>query len=203
MKKHFLTAGFLLATLVSSPALLLNFDSGLLVGTGEPLSSGFTFNYGSLETEDSNGDPVTPFYAIDPTASPVTAYAAADINTLGYGPATTPALGAYDQLILMTFDTPVDLSSFRVDLDNSSFGDFNRSILFYDNADVQLASLPLAQTTAGGTYSLSAPLVGVKKIVLPTTGFYDNLVMVPEPSMTMLAGLGALGLGLRRRRAGV
>jgi hypothetical protein len=45
-------------------------------------------------------------------------------------------------------------------------------------------------------------LSNVKTIVLPSTAFYDNIAVVPEPG-SAVAFLGAAGmlLGFRRRRA--
>jgi MYXO-CTERM domain-containing protein len=45
-------------------------------------------------------------------------------------------------------------------------------------------------------------LTGVTKVVLPTTAFYDDMVLlpVPEPGMPLLGAAGALGLAMMRRR---
>ena len=76
-------------------------------------------------------------------------------------------------------------------------------IQFFDSSDVLLGSINVNQSTPGFTASSSATLTGVKKIVLPTAAFYDNvnITPVPEPSLTVLGGVAALGLALRRRRA--
>lgn len=207
MKKHLLAAALLLASLTSSHALLLSFDSGLITaGTGAPLTSTFTINFAVLETEDNNGDPLAnPFWAIDGTAPAVTA---GSPTAAGYGPSTSNALDVRDQPVLFTFASPVNLSGFSTVLDNSTLGNLGtEQILFFNDADVLLASISVNQSTPGFTAATPASLTGVKKIVLPTTAFYDDLLLtpgpasIPEPSLTLLAGLGALGLCLRRRRA--
>lgn len=209
MKKHLLAAALLLASLTSSHALLLSFDSGLITaGTGAPLSSTFTIDFAVLETEDGDGDPLAnPFWAIDGTAPSVTAGSPA---AAGYGPSTTDALDVRDQPVLFTFATPVNLAGFSTVLDNSILGNLGtEQILFFNNADVLLASINVSQSTPAFTASTAAALTGVKKILLPTTAFYDNIQLtpgpasIPEPGLTLLATLGALGLCLRRHRVTV
>ena len=112
--------------------------------------------------------------------------------------------------MLFTFANPVNLAGFSAVLDNSTQGNLGtEQILFYDAADVLLGSINVTQNVPGFIASSAAALTGVKKIVLPTTAFYDNVQLtpaggaVPEPGLTVLTGMAALGLALRRRRANV
>ena len=209
MKKHLLAAGFLLASLSSSHALLLSFDSGPITnGSGDPLTSTFTINFAFLETVDGNGDPLaTPSWTIDSTAPAVTA---GSPTAAGYGPSTSNALDVRDQPVMFTFANPVNLAGFSTVLDNSSFGNLGtEQIKFYNTSNALLNFINVNQTIPGFMASTNTAMTGVKKIVLPTTAFYDNVQLtpspapIPEPGLTALAGLSALGLGLRRRRAAV
>ena len=203
MKKHLLAAALLLASLTSSQALLLSFDSAPLTsGTGDSLGSNFTLDYAYLETVDGLGDPlINPSWTIDITAPAVSA---SNPSLFGWGASTSDALDVVDQPVMFTFDTPVDIAGFSAVLDNSTLGNLGvEQIQFFDSSDVLLGSINVNQSTPGFTASSSATLTGVKKIVLPTAAFYDNvnITPVPEPSLTVLGGVAALGLALRRRRA--
>ena len=204
MKSTLLAAGLLLATLGTSQALVLSFDSGVVTaGTGEPLGTTFTIEYAVLETVDENGDPVVPYWIADPTGTPVAAATADYINAMGYGPATSAALDAEVQPILFTFASPVDLAVFSTKLDNSGFGNLaDEFITFYDASDTLIASIRVSQGTPGFVVMNEGVLTGVTKVVLPTTAFYDDMVLlpVPEPGIPLLGVAGALGLAMGRRR---
>ena len=150
---------------------------------------------------DGNGDPlVNPSWTIDSTAPAVTA---GSPTAAGFGPSTSNALDVRDQPVMFTFANPVNLAGFSTVLDNSPFGNLGiEQIKFYNTANVLLNTININQTTPGFMASTNMAMTGVKKIVLPTTAFYDNvqLTPVPEPGLTVLAGLSALSLGLRRRR---
>ena len=138
MKKHLLAAALLLASLTSSHALLLSFDSAPLTsGTGDPLGSNFTLNYAYLETVDGLGDPLTnPSWTIDVTAPAVSA---SNPSLDGWGASTSDALDVRNQPLLFTFDTPVDIAGFSAVLDNSPFGNLGvEQIQFFDSSDVLL-----------------------------------------------------------------
>jgi hypothetical protein len=159
-------------------------------------------DYAYLETVDGLGDPLAnPSWTIDITAPAVSA---SNPSLVGWGASTSDALDVVDQPVMFTFDTPVDIAGFSAVLDNSTLGNLGvEQIQFFDSSDVLLGSINVNQSTPGFTASSSATLTGVKKIVLPTAAFYDNvnITPVPEPSLTVLGGVAALGLALRRRRA--
>lgn len=205
---YFLVASLWLASLTASPALLLSFDAAPLTsGTGDPLSSSFTIDFAYLETVDGNGDALAnPSWTIDGTAGAV---AAGSPTAAGWGASSSDALDGRDQPLLFTFAVPVNLDGFSARLDDSVFGNLGaEEIRFYDEADGLLGAISLSQSTPGYVAASGVSLVGVKKMLLPTAAFYDDVLLVPgaasvpEPGSSCLAGAAVGGLLLRRRRSG-
>ncbi len=189
-------------------ASVLNFNTGTANAvTGDPLPAGISLSvdYAYLETQDALGDPLPiPSWVVDATAGAVQV---GNPSVAGYGAAIDgSALNAVDSPVLLTFSGAVNLSSFAIQLDNSTLGNlFGTNIEFFDSADNILWSIPLDQSVSGFSVNDTLALTNVSKIVLPTAAYYDNLSMgltaVPEPSKAMLLGLGALSVFMRRRRA--
>jgi len=192
----------------SQAASVLNFNTGTanaVTGDALPVGVVLSLNYAYLETQDAQGDPLpVPSWVVDVAAgavqlgSPSAAGYGADIDGL--------ALNAVDSPVLLTFNGAVNMSSFAIQLDNSSFGNvFGTDIQFFDSADTLLYSIPVNQSVSGFSVNETFSLTHVSKVVLPTAAYYDNLSMglaaVPEPSKAMLLGLGALSVFMRRRRA--
>lgn len=189
-----------------------NFDSSI---DGAPVS---TFNTADLSFHNAFKAPLQDSDGIDiPGSEQWQIDAASDIDfpvivsnplNYGYGSAVsgTLALNVIDQSVLIRFASDVDIQSFSVTLDNSSFGNLiPTSIDFVNGANVALSE-SIDQTAAGFVVNIGA-VSGVRSIVLPTTAFYDNLSItyttsaIPEPSSyAALAGLAGLGLALGRRR---
>ena len=111
-----------------------------------------------------------------------------------------------DSPVLLTFSGAVNISSFGIQLDNSSLGNlFGTNIEFFDSTDNLIWSIPVDQSVSGFSVNETLSLTNVSKIVLPTAAYYENVNMglaaVPEPSKAMLLGFGALSVFMRRRRA--
>jgi hypothetical protein len=192
----------------SQAASVLNFNTGVANAvTGDALPAGvvLSLNYAYLETQDAQGDPLpAPSWVVDANAGAVQV---GSPSAGGYGTDIDGlALNVVDSPVLLTFNGAVNMSSFAIQLDNSSFGNvFGTDIQFFDSADTLLYSIPVNQSVSGFSVNETFSLTHVSKVVLPTAAYYDNLSMglaaVPEPSKAMLLGLGALSVFMRRRRA--
>jgi hypothetical protein len=192
----------------SQAASVLNFNTGTanaVTGDALPVGVVLSLDYAYLETQDALGDPLpVPSWVVDSTAgavqlgSPFAAGYGADIDGT--------ALNAVDSPVLLTFSGAVNISSFGIQLDNSSLGNlFGTNIEFFDSTDNLIWSIPVDQSVSGFSVNETLLLTNVSKIVLPTAAYYENVNMglaaVPEPSKAMLLGFGALSLFMRRRRA--
>jgi hypothetical protein len=161
------------------------------------------------ETLDENGDPL----AVPGFRADVGSTVAIDPSLAGYGPAISgKALDGTNNPVMFTFASALNLSSFGVFLDNSSFGNvpqtggnpaFGTNILFYDAADALIGFIPVDQTVSGFTVADGSTYNNVSKVILPSGAFYDNVsfaaAAVPEPASAALVCLGAVALFKRRR----
>lgn len=194
-------------------ATTFDFDGATPATTvGSALPTAVFLQNAYWETLDDNGDPLAvPGFRAD-TSSP--AVLVGDPNIAGYGSAISGnALDATNGPVMFTFASALNLSSFGVKLDNSSFGNipqtggnpaFGTNILFYDSADTLLGFIAVDQTVSGFTVADLGTFNNVSKVVLPSGAFYDNVsftaAAVPEPAAALLGSLGMLAL-LKRRRA--
>lgn len=202
MKSLFLSAALLCALTTSGHALLLSFDSGsLTAGSGRPVATSFTVDSAFLETLDDSGDPLKV-----PVWTPIEPAQIGNPADAGYGPAISGsgALNAEFDQILFTFEAPVFLREFSTILDDSPFGTpGDWKIQFFNAADSLVGEISLDQTQPQFLAELGAtPLGSVKKILLPSGAYYDDVTLnVPEsgPGMAGLGGLGLLGSWFRRR----
>ena len=184
-------------------------DPDLAITSGTPLGTLVTIQNAYWETLDENGDPL----AIPGFRADVGTTVAIDPNLAGYGPAISgKALDATNNPVMFTFASAMNLSSFGVILDNSSFGNipqnggnpaFGTNILFYDAADSLIGFIALDQTVSGFSVADGSTYNNISKVILPSGACYDNLSFtgqaVPEPTSAALACLGALALFKRRR----
>ena len=194
-------------------ATSFGFDSATPAATsGTPLATAVVLQNAYWETQDENGDPLAvPGFRADPVSPAVVV---GDPAASGYGAAISGnALNALDGPVMFTFASALNLGSFGVQLDNSTFGNipvtggnpaFGTNILFYDAADTLIGYLAVDQTVAGFTVADNGTFNNVSKIILPSGAFYDNVTFsataVPEPSCLLLGFTGMLGLAARRRR---
>ena len=206
-----LAALFAVAGSASAVTFTTNFDTatdGTLVSTFN--TSDLSFHNGVLRPiQDGDGIdiPGSEQWQIDATSDIDFPVIVSNPLNLGYGsaPSGTLALNVIDQSVIIRFASDVDIQSFSVTLDNSTFG-YNTSIDFVNGANVALSQV-IDQATAGLVVNIGA-VSGVRSIVLPATAFYDNLSIsyttssaIPEPSSyAALAGLAGLGLAVVRRR---
>jgi hypothetical protein len=202
MKQALFAAVVLLVPALPSHALLLSFDNGsTTAGTGRPIGTSFTLDNAYLETTDEFGDPLP--VAVWTPIEPATIGNPADA---GYGEPVSGsgALNAEFDQILFTFESPVFLRTFSTILDDSTFGNLGESrIQFFGSSDQWLGEIVIDQTQPMLLAELSgAPLSGVKKILLPSGAYYDEVTLnVPEsgPGVVFLAGMALAG-ALRVRR---
>lgn len=202
-----LVAVLALAAGTGNAATVFNFNTGAANNTtGDVFPTTVAINYGFLETEDANGDPLSVPTWIPDTGAP-SPVILGNPSLGGYGAAIDGnALDAVLSPVLFSFGTPVNLTGFGVTLDNSTLGTpFGTEVSFYDALDALLFNIPVNQSVSGFSVSEALSLTGVSKVVLPSGAFYDNVsfsaTAVPEPSRALLLGLaGALAL-FRRRRA--
>lgn len=128
--------------------------------------------------------------------------------SLDYGaaPSGLLALHVIDQTVIIHFAYLVDITSFSVTLDDSTYGNLSATSIDFVNGATVAFSESIDQTVPGLAVNVGA-VSGVRSIVLPTTAFYDNLSIeftasaIPEPSaFASFAGVAGLGLALYRRR---
>ncbi|MDX2186458.1 MAG: hypothetical protein SFV32_05970 [Opitutaceae bacterium] len=122
------------------------------------------------------------------------------LSSWGTAPSGSLALDARNDYVLMSFATPTFVESFKATLDNSTFGTlFTQDVLVYGAGNTVIASQSIDQTVPGLLVDLAIN-AEVSSILLPSSAFYDDLTVIPEPSTYAAnAGLVSLALALRRR----
>ena len=124
----------------------------------------------------------------------------------GTAPSGTNALDAKFDQVFIKFDSAQNLTSFSMQLDNSSFGFPNSNIFFVDSLGKTLSTVAFDQSLSGSIITAGA-VSNVSGIVLSSGKLYDNIniatvAAVPEADTyaMFVAGLGVMGAVARRRK---
>ena len=196
----------------SSRAAVFNFDS---IPTGSfanaASADGTTFEPAVFGPSlDLNGDPIegTDHWQVDLSGDPVRVVDPTIVYDRPPAPSPANAMDALFQPALVVFSATRDLSSFRVSLDNDTFGQPLEAALQVQflNADGSVLAFSLVDQTVPGFLVTSGPVAGVKSILLPAGALYDNIAInepapVPESEwFTFAAGLVLIGFSFIRRR---
>ena len=125
----------------------------------------------------------------------------------GTAPSGTNALDAKFDQVFIKFDSAQNLTSFSMQLDNSPFGNFGTSSLYFlDASGKTISTIGFDQRQSGST--ITAGFVSnVSGIVLSSGKLYDNIniatvAAVPEADIyaMFVVGLGVMGAVARRRK---
>ena len=123
----------------------------------------------------------------------------------GTAPSGTNALDAKMDQVFIKFDTAQNLTSFSMQLDNSTFGFPNSNIFFVDSFGKTLSTVAFDQSLPGSIIT-SGSVNNVSGIILSSGKLYDNIniatvAAVPEADTyaMLFAGLGVMGAVARRR----
>jgi hypothetical protein len=178
---------------IGSANSLIRFDNAKLFDdldvNGDPIPG--QFHWG-IDTDDT-----IPAVTVDNPVDFWRNAAPSGINALNtaYGP------------VLLSFSTPLTLSTFSFTLENTTFGMPSADVLFLDATGHILQTFSFQQDLSGATFQISSIAPNISAIVLPSGKFVDDVHIatsaVPEPSGVALAllGMGTVGAFIRRRRA--
>lgn len=148
------------------------------------IANGITFDFAQFVPDtDALGDtiPGSEKWQVD-AAAPVVRATNPLARNYGSAPSGPNALEGVDQPVLMHFATAIDLGTFTVTLDNSTFGNLAPTdILFLNASKGVLGTLSTSQSVAGFVGAITVSISGVKEIVLPSGAFYDNVTVAPVP----------------------
>ena len=124
----------------------------------------------------------------------------------GLAPSGTNAIDAKFDQVFIKFSTAQNLTSFSMQLDNSTFGFSNSSLFFVDSLGKALSTVAFDQSQSGSIITAGA-VNNVSGIILSIGKLYDNIniatvVAVPEPETyaMLLAGLAVVGAASRRKK---
>lgn len=189
----------------------LNFDS---VASGTTANAylaslgitGLSFGNGDIAYDlDAYGNPLDTFHWVDASAT----YGDVLVKNDGTAVSASNVLWNDHAPILLQFAAPVNIASFSVQQDNTSYGSFQGVLSFLDSTGHVIAGADVSYVQFGqpGLLISSGPVLNVSAILLPALKSYDNLSIhaataaVPEPSTwaLSLASLGLMGVIARRR----
>lgn len=123
----------------------------------------------------------------------------------GLAPSGTNALDAKFEQVFMKFSTAQELTSFSMQLDNSTFGQPNANLFFVDSLGKVFSTIAFDQSQSGSIITTGAQS-NVSGIILSSGKLYDNIniatvAAVPEADtyMMLITGLALVG-GISRRK---
>jgi PEP-CTERM motif len=124
----------------------------------------------------------------------------------GVAPSGTNAIDAKFEQVFIKFSTAQNLTSFSMQLDNSTFGFPNSNLFFVDSFGKALSTVVFDQSQSGSIIIMGA-VNNVSGIILSSGKLYDNIniatvAAVPEPESyaMLLAGLAVVGAVSRRKK---
>ena len=124
----------------------------------------------------------------------------------GVAPSGANALDAKFDQVFIKFATAQNLTSFSMQLDNSTFGNLGVSNLFFLNAAGKTISTVGFDQSQSGSIITSGAVSNISGIILTSGKLYDNIniataAAVPEADSyaMFVAGLGLMGAVARRR----
>ena len=124
----------------------------------------------------------------------------------GLAPSGTNAIDAKFEQVFIKFSTAQNLTSFSMQLDNSTFGFPNSSLFFVDSFGKALSTVAFDQSQSGSII-ITGAVNNVSGIILSSGKLYDNIniatvAAVPEPESyaMLLAGLAVVGAVSRRKK---
>lgn len=126
----------------------------------------------------------------------------------GVAPSGTNSLDAKFDQVFIKFSAAQDVTSFSVQLDNSTLGFTNANLFFVDSFGKALSTFAFDQSQSGGIVATGV-VNNVSGIILSSGKLYDNIniaavavAAVPEPESyaLFLAGLAVVGVVSRRKK---
>ena len=124
----------------------------------------------------------------------------------GIAPSGTNAIDAKFDQVFIKFSTAQNLTSFSMQLDNSTFGFPSSNLFFVDSLGKALSTIAFDQSQSGSIIT-SGAVNNVSGIILSGGKLYDNInittvAAVPEADTyaMLFVGLGMMGAVARRRK---
>lgn len=193
-------------TTFSFDAVASGTDANLAIGSANSL---IRFDNAKLFDDlDIYGDPIPgqTHWGIDTDYTEAVTVSNPIDHWRNAAPSGINALNTADGPVLLSFSTPLSLSSFAFTLENTTFGQPFAEVLFLNATGHVVQTFSFQQDLSGARFQIDNIAPDVSAIVLPSGKFVDDVHIatsaVPEPSGVALAllGMGTAGAIIRRRR---